>query len=370
MFNEIKQNKSEKVFCDVIKIKQVTEDFFAGVDGKLLDFKYLKIRTYSSHNTKIPCINYYINFTNENLFGQGSFSEEIYPRYRKMRSDWREAVKKSGIDMSQVAIGFVPLLESNKRSSLDKFEYKKELKKPLGEKISKIDNNSPVYYQEMVNNFDVKFILQEDHGFFIGPERGMLYVVEVIIKVLKKIDCFVDVGAGTGELSAYILKNSNPSTVVVNEMSLKLKKHLQKYLGIVSKKNRAKVIFDFNDCQKIKLPDQVDLISVGVFYGSQPSFIESKSKDIIRSLGQEGILLMQSSMPETLFNQHIIMGDLVGIKKWPWYSEKFILSNHFLCVKSFFIDNQFVTIASQSDILINKIIKKLDKKIISYDMFK
>lgn len=366
MSSEIELKKSKKKSGDLMKVRKITEDFFAGINGKLLSYKYFKIKTYSSQNIKISCLNYYIGFANKNLFGLGDFSEEIYPRYRKMRSDWRGIIKQSGVDMSRIAVGFVPLLISAKKVNFDTFKYKKESKKPVGEKVIKINSTSPAYYQKMAEKFGVKFTLKEANGLFIGPERGMMEVIEVISKILKKIDCFVDVGAGSGEISAYILKNSDPKKIVVNEISCNLKKHLKEYL----KSSHTKIVFNFKDCQKIKIPQQVNLMSVGVFYGSQPSFIESRGGDIVKSLGQEGILLIQSSMPETLFSQHILIGDLDSIKKWPWYSKKFILSNNFSYVESFFIDNQFVTIASQSNGLIEKIMKKLSKKIIPYNKFK
>ena len=119
----------------------------------------------------------------------------------------------------------------------------------------------------------------------------------------------------------------------------------------------------------MKFPSKVNLISVGVFYGIQPSFIKYKGFEIAKSLGKKGLLLIQSSMPETLFSQHILMGDVDGVNKWPWYSKKFILSNYFSCVESFFIDNQFITLASQSHDLVNKILIKLRKRTIPYTNF-
>lgn len=370
MFKRIKQNKSKKIYLHLEEVEKVTADFFKSIGGKLIDTKCVKTPTYASHNLKIPCVNYYIAFTNTNLFGKGRFSEEIYPRYRKMRSDWKQSLKKSGIGMSNLAVGFVPLLIADDKAGASNLKYKKELKKPLGTEILKINDSSPVYYREMAKKFGVKFALKEANGFFIGPERGMMYVLEAINSARHKINCFVDIGAGTGELSAYVLKNCYPQKIIVNEISPKLKRHLKNYLGGINKNNNVKIIFDFKSCEKINLPSKTDLISVGVFYGVQPFLLKNKILEVTKSLGKDGILLIQSAMPETLFSQHILMGDLKGVSNWPWYSEKFILANYFSNVKSFFIDNQFITLASQSPELINKIMKKIDKKIIPYDSFK
>lgn len=352
---------------NLIKAEKVTKEFFESIGGRLLSSNCVKIQTYSSQNSKVSCLNYYIMFSNKDLFGKGNFSDEIYPRYRKMRNDWRNALKKSGIKLyTDIAVGFVPLLNLNNAKKVKNFKYKKENKKPLGTKILDISKIHVDYYKEMVEKFDVAFALKESGGMFIGPERGMLYVLEAVSNVLGGIDCFVDVGSGTGEMSAYILKNHDPEEIVINELSKNLRIHLKKYLKKIAKKNKAKMIFSFEDCQKMKFPSKVDLMSVGVFYGVQPSFIKYKGSEVARSLGKKGLLLIQSSMPETLFSQHILMGDARGINTWPWYSEKFILSKYFSCVEAFFIDNQIITLASQSRDLVNKVIVKLGKKVIPY----
>ena len=361
-------NMMQKDYLNLIKTEKITKGFFAKIKGKLLYSKFFKIKTYSSQNLKVLCINYYIEFCNEGLFGRGDFLEEIYPRYRKMRNDWRKKIEKSGIKLySDIAVGFFPLLNLDKIKKI-KYIYKKEVEIPLGEEIISIDAIKSKYYKEMAGKFNVKFALKEKKGMFVGPERGMLFVLETICSVLKKINCFVDVGAGTGELSAYVLKKI-PQKVVVNELSQKLKIHLKKYLKKIVVNKKTKIIFSFKDCRKIKFPSHVDVISVSIFYGVQPAFLECKGREMVKSLGRRGVMFIQSSMPETFFNQHILMGDKEGLKKWSWFSKKFILSNYFSCVESFFIDNQFIILASQSHGLVNKIIRELGDKIISYKDF-
>jgi|GEM_PF-1676942 len=354
----------------IIKAERLTKKFFESMGGKLLSSRCTMVKTYSSQNLIIPCVNYYISFNNKYLFGKGNFSDEVYPRYRRMRNDWKNILKKSGIKLySDIAVGFVPLLGSANLKKNEKFKYKKDQKKPIGTKIVNITKDSLYYYEKMAARFNVEFALKESRGMFVGPEKGMLCALEAACNILKKIDCFVDVGAGTGEMSAYVLKNYNPKKVVINEISQNLKKHLRNYLKKISGNNKTKLIFSFQDCQKIKFPTASDVISVGVFYGVQPSLIQDKGSEMAKSLGKRGLLLIQSAMPETLFNQHILMGDEDRLNKWPWYSKKFILSNYFSCVKTFFIDNQFITLASQSHYLVSKIITKLDKEVISYSDF-
>ena len=352
---------------NIKKAEEITNKFFKKIGGRLVHSNRIKVKTYSLKNTKIFCINYYIDFNNQNLFGNGNFSDEIYPRYRKLRKDWRNLLEKYGIKLySNIAVGFIPLLNNKKESN--KFKYKKEKIKPLGAKILNIDKMNSDYLRKMSKSFGVKFALEEKNGALIGPEGGMLYVLEVINKVLGKIDNFIDIGAGTGELSSYVLRSCNPRNIIVNELSVDLKKHLVNYLKKENKR-KIKITFNFKDCRNIKFPVKASLISVGVFYGDQPSFIMRKGPEMVRCLGKKGLLMIQSAMPETLFNQHILLGDVEGVNKWPWHSERFILSNYFSCVKVFFIDNQFITLASQSHDLVNKIIYDLDDRAIPYSRF-
>lgn len=355
---------------NLVKVEGLTKTFFESMGGKLVGSRCIKIQTYSSQNSKIPCVNYYISFGNKDIFGRGNFSDEVYPRYRKIRSDWKNVLEKSGVVLYRdIAVGFIPLLDSNKIEKNKQLRYEKECKKPLGSRILSIASTNSDYYNEMAEKFGIRFVLKESGGMLIGPERGMMYVLEAVKNIFKKIDCFVDIGAGTGELSAYVLKNCNPQKIVVNEISQKLRVHLKNYLEKIALSSKAKIVFSFQDCQEMNFPSKVDLISMGVFYGIQPSLIKHKGAEIAKSLGKSGLLLVQSSMPETLFSQHILMGDLGGVNKWPWYSEKFILLNYFSCVKSFFIDNQFITLASQSSDSVNRIIMKLDKKVVPYAHF-
>ncbi len=358
--------------ANITKADKITKLFFESIGGKILYSKCVNIQTYTSQKNKIPCVTYYIIFQNKNILGRGSFSREIYPRYRKIRSDWKDRLTKSGLKLFvDLAVGFIPLLHvDDNKEKVNHTKYKKDKRNPLGMEILDIEKTDSSFYKEMVKEFDVKFALKEGGGMFIGPEKSMLKVLRASCDTLKKINCFIDIGSGTGELSAFVLKNYSPKKVIVNELSQDLKLHLNTYLRKIAKKSKIEVFFNFQDCKKMSFPDNVSLISVGVFYGAQPPFIKYKGPELKKSLGKNGILLIQSSMPEALFNQHILMGDMRSLKRWPWYYQEFVLSKFFSCVKVFFIDNQFITLASQSYVSINRIIKKLGREAIPYSYFK
>ena len=349
--------------------EKATKDFFGKIGGKLSFLQCAKTETYSSEDLKIPCVNYYISFNNPDLFGRGDFSQEVYPRYRKMRSDWKSALNKAGIKIySDLAAGFVPLLGQSAGQGAG-FIYPKEEREPLGLEIVDINKVGSPYYGRLAAEYGAKFALREGGGMLVGPEGGMLRVIKTIGDFLGKINSFADIGAGTGELSAFVAKNYQPQNITVNESSPNLEAHLRRYLKEARNWDKTKIDFVFGDCRQMDIPAQADLISVGVFYGYQPSLFEKKGLAIKKSLGENGLLLVQSSMPETLFNQHLLLGDEAGIKYWPWYSEKFNLPYYFNCVESFFIENEFIILASQSKELVRKITGGLKDGIVSYSNF-
>jgi len=333
--------------------KEKTKGFFKNIGGKLLYVKNSYIRTYSSPDKAILCSNFYIGFNNPYLLGSGDYSREVYPRYRKLRSDWRRFLAESNMQIfKNIVPGFVPLL-INKGKEKRK-PYPKEVS-PSPKYIIPIEEIKLKYYKKLKKEFGVRFALKEEKGMLIGPEGGMLKGIDRIGKLLHKIKYFIDIGAGTGELSAYVIKKYGGENIIVNESSPYLREHLKKYLKEISERYKAKINFQFFDCQKMHFPPKADLISIGIFYGAQPSFIKKRGKEIAKILGNKGILIIQSSMPETIFNHHVLMGDEEDLKQWPWYSKDLTLPYYFPYHSTHYLDNEFITFASYSFETINKI---------------
>ncbi len=160
----------------------------------------------------------------------------------------------------------------------------------------------------------------------------------------------------SGEISAFILKNSDKTQVFINEKSPHLKHHLHKYLESISKKRS---IFLLKDYKKIKIP-KTDLIISGIFYGEIPYLIKEKGEELKKSLSKKGLLVIQSGMPENLFALSVIDNSIFpSIKKWAWYNEKYDLRRLFKNVKTIFLDGEIITIASQSKESIRKVIENL-----------
>jgi hypothetical protein len=88
--------------------------------------------------------------------------------------------------------------------------------------------------------------------------------------------------------------------------------------------------------------------------------IEEKGLEFKKALGDSGVLLIQSSMPETLFNLHVLLGDCEGINNWPWYKRTLSLPYYFNYYLTCYLDNEFITLASQSKSRLLLILEKLE----------
>lgn len=329
-------------------INKTTGAFFNRLGGKIQECKWQMLPTYGSANQIVSCANFYIVFNNQNLFGDGDFGTEIYPRYRQIRTDWYKALKQEGVDLfKQAVVGFVPLLKK-RPTTIYNDPYLKSNGTPLGIEIENIHDTESDYFKKISKKFDLNYALKERGGAYVGPEGGMLVMLEKICMQYSRIDCFVDIGAGTGELSAFVVKNFPVKKIIVNELSNHLSEHLNNYLGKLATINYVRYRLFANDCKKMSFPEKTDIISVGVFYGDQPSFIKEKGGQISKSLGRQGILLIQSAMPEAIFTHLLIVGKNEEFKNWPWYSISYNLYQYFNYIATFFIENEFITIASNS----------------------
>lgn len=343
------------------KIREESASFFYLHGGEIVCTKAATVTTYSSPDKPIYCPNFYVAFNNSFLFGNGSFSAEVYPRYRKMRKDWREHLTYHDLSVFRdFAPGFVPTLKMDLETPSE--SYDKQMEVPLGASIKRIDEIASAYHQSLKQRYGVNYALVESQGMLIGPEGGMLRALETILKISPGTSSLVDVASGTGELSSLAMRYGKVKKLVVNELSLCLQKHLTDYLGKVAEDCKAQVDFQFGNCLEMTPPSLVDIFLVGVFYGLQPDLMKTKGQDIADCLGDEGVLVIQTSMPETLFNHLIIAGSSKDLESWPWYDPRFSVNFYFPYVETVYIDNEFVTFASRSRKKINDILFQLGKE--------
>mgnify|MGYP001184896874 CR=1 FL=1 len=212
--------------------------------------------------------------------------------------------------------------------------------------------------------YGTKYLLKTKERYIIGPEEPPLLIAESYLKFFIPKYVF-EIGAGTGEVSAFILNNTKDSKVYVNDKSPYLKSHLDNYLPKISRKRVSIIV---RDIQKVKIP-KLDLLISGIFYGELPKLMKNKGKEIKKALGKNGLFVIQSGMLENMFALTIIEPSLFPkIKEWNWYNNRYDLRNYFDYVLSFFLEGEIITLASQNKTVIKKIKQKLNKKIIPLNL--
>src|SRR5262249_29170195 len=156
------------------------------------------------------------------------------------------------------------------------------------------------YYAEVRKHFGTRWLLRDGNGIVIGPDVGLLLSVSEARHLFSHALNFWDIGAGTGELSHYLVRVGAVRQLLVNEASPHLQSHLTDLLLPTSPSTQVE--FRFAPAVELDLPDKADLVALGIYYGAQPPFLEKSGAALARALGQNGVLLVQSGMVEGRFN--------------------------------------------------------------------
>ncbi|HKS26988.1 MAG TPA: class I SAM-dependent methyltransferase [Pyrinomonadaceae bacterium] len=333
----------------------VSKDFFQSAGGSLLRAfhgtrRNIEILDASSH-TEVDVCCLEVEFEERNRFGEADYLD-AYERYRQMRSDWwayLESNKFRQWDASTSIIShFIPYLGS--ASARTGTPYNRESTKFFGQVLipyERVEHLSS-YYDEIHERYGVRWLLQDGRGITIGPDVGLLFGLIAALKDSKGIDTFIDLGAGTGELSAYLINKGLAKNIYINEVSQHLREHLHSYLEELSRGKEVSIDYQFTDASEFVLPERADVVSMGIYYGAQPFFLERHGQRLREALGPEGLLMIQSGMLENRFNISSVTGDDERLLDWPWYNERCCLKTYFSEIESVFVADEIITLACNS----------------------
>lgn len=298
-----------------------------------------------------------VEFNNSNLFGTSTYLE-AYKGYRQMRNDWWDYLQEKGFEQwsktTEVIGHFVPLL-SSKCTKQDAYPVQESTS--YGQILTKYDESvtNNAYYKYIHDTYGLTWLLQDGNKIVIGPDIGLFYGMLAYLKIYGTVNRFLDVGTGTAELSAYLIKNKLTNNIVVNEISDHLKSHIQTYLAEVNKTNQIAIDYQFVDALKMNIPESFDLLSLGIYYGAQPDFFKNHGKKISKNLSENGAIIIQSGMLEGKFNLSSILGDNEDLYKWEWYNKENTLSEYFTSTESVFVADEIVTMASNNADTVRKL---------------
>lgn len=344
---------------------QISSDFFQQRGGSLKGIYHTKRRNIEimelseKDDVDVCCLE--IEFDNSNLFGNNTYLE-AYRGYRQMRNDWWDCLQKMGFEQwgkhTKVIGHFVPLLAS--KCTKEK-PYPIQETTSYGEILTKYDESTTnnEYYKDVHDKFGLNWLLQDGNKIVIGPDIGLFYGMVAYTRLYGTINNFMDVGTGTAELSAYLIKNQLVSKITVSEISNHLKDHIQSYLLDVNKINKVEIDYQFVDALEMEIPNNIDLLSLGIYYGAQPDFFKIHGEKISRSLSENGAVIIQSGMLEGKFNLSSIMGDNEELLQWEWYNKENTLPEYFTHITSIFVAHEVLTIASNNESTVNMLKEKL-----------
>lgn len=310
------------------------------------------INCYSANCENINVVTFILESKNINLLGE---TDSFYSKYRTLRSEFREAIGLSNeCQFERICPGIIiiPSEHTFKGSSI-----KKKRETPFGFKIENINSKSPRWLEKMRKKYGIKYVLKTKENYIIGPEEAFFSLAKNLLRK-KEAKIYTEIGAGSGELSHYILENREDVILNINEASPHLKNHLKKYFI----KYGDRINYLLKDIKKIDIPKS-DVIFCGIFYGELPSLIKEKGKKIIDALGDKGLLVIQSAMPENLFALIILNPSLLQeIKKWRWYDDKYDLTKKFKYIKTIYLKGEIFILASQNKEIIKDALKNLNAK--------
>lgn len=350
-------------------------EFFQSVGGHLLAAfhgrrKNIEILNVAENEEVMVCC-LEVEFQERNKFGSTHYLN-AYEHYRQMRTDWWEhltARNFSQWDAATSIIGhFVPYLRSGEVA--DGIPYERESTQHPGQILIPYDRveNQHSYYDGIHRRYGIKWLLQDGRGITIGPDVGLLFAVHAALEVCSAVETFVDLGAGTGELSAFLIKNDLARDIHINEYSPHLKEHLQTYLEEIRGDRNLNITYQFTDASEFQLPPRADIVSMGIYYGAQPFFLALHGEELRTALGESGLLFIQSGMMENKFNISSLVGDDPRLFDWDWYDTRCCLKTYFSTVTSVFLADEVITLASNSKEKIDQVKQVLYEKFEATDL--
>jgi len=349
----------------VARLIAASEEFFHPLGGRLGTVYVGRRRNIEIlHDGSVPEVavaSLEVTFEDAGIFGDEGFMA-AYQRYRRMRSDWWRHLEGHGLGLWNADTRLIPHLHPLTDGEVRGGQpYPLQEQAPYGQHLtphSALEGRDP-YYQALFESYGVRWLLQEDNGIVIGPDAGLLFGVGAAADVRGSLSTFADVGAGTGELSAHLLRRGAVRRLLLNEVSPHLQDHLRRYVGGLAVASAADVEYHFCNALDLDLPTGVDLLSVGIYYGAQPAFFRRLGPGLGRHLAADGLVLVQSGMLEGTFNVAALTGEDPRLLAWPWYDESHSLTTWLPHVRSYFVADEVVTFAARQASTIEAVVERL-----------
>lgn len=348
------------------RIIELSRGFFCEVGGCILEVKIVEGDPGGAPTDPAWCPVFLVQFSNADLFGGTvDFYPEVYERYRMLRKDWWDSLKKDGALQAadrhmEVRPHFVPFLSKPYRSGIS---YPRLERSGSALKIVRLREieRSP-YLRRLFSKYHLEYGIRTSNGKLFDLDEALLLGVRSTVETLGEVDLFMDVGTGTGSASALAMRKANVNRVIANDVSEEVRPHLESYLGSLANGTQTHFEVAIEDCTMMEYPLGIDVLAISTIFGSQPTLLWKKGAEIRKSLGSKGVLLSATSMTDMTFYHHLIHGTEPRLSTWPWYTKVRSLDTLFAHLKALRVRNQVLTLASQSGRIIENVSDKMKKE--------
>lgn len=322
------RERAKKIGIEVTKVNIVKRDNFEKEDAR---------------DTEIIFLTYYCITDNRMLLGSGgNVFKEVYPRLKKIKADLlSDTVQVEGI-------GYEFIIDLNDKC-YDGECYEKATINSYGDTLIKMDelmkNNS--YYEKLGKEFSILYGVKTNNGTVIGPDAGLIYGAKYIGQAMKaKSIRMAEIGAGTCSTPLSLSEYKKIDYYYGVDFSNKMKEQYENIFKKHLKNINIESHFVIGDAQKCELPENIDLLVVGIYYEAQYDFIVNRGADIKKAMTEDGFLMLQSGLPEnTMFSDLLVTNEK---DKWPWQKNGLNLRNYFSCIAQINFNDEIVTVATDN----------------------
>lgn len=309
-------------------------------------------------------ITYYCKTKNRLLLGEGGrVFDEVFPRIKKIKRDLLR-----NIDVPRgIEIEFSISLDLE--NVYDGKIYPKEEINSYGDTLIKIEDlveRNP-YYKELASEFRIEYGIKTNNGTVIGPDAGLIYGISYIAQsMLKESIRIAEIGAGTCSTPISLLSKKKIEYYYGVDFSSKVLGYYERIFRPILLDNNVDSTFVIDDALKCELPSNIDIFVVGIYYEAQYDFIANRGNEIKGALSNDGMLILQSGLPENLMLSDLLVE--APNNAWPWQQGKSNLRDWFRFIMQVNFKNEIVTIASDNRYNFYRLIHSLFNKYKIYNI--
>lgn len=362
----------------MVNILNEIENFFLNGIGRVI---YISSLTRLNHQRRNPpgdcrliCITVHI-IVNNKIFDNGNnFLLDIFPKYRFLCNLLTEYLNKKGFEVnslnSNISISIIPYPNPLLKNKI----IKNKLDRPSkGKFIFPIDEIAKTnrYYKGISKKYRIEFGVLSSNDTIIGPDLGIIETSHLVAETFPTKIKVVEIGSGAGSTPLSLLPLGKISYYFGNDYSPEMEKFFFETVHPKLLNSGISVKYVNCHCINLDIPIKADLFILGVYYEAQLDFIKKNGHGIVKSLGNSGVLIIQSGKPENAFITQLLYGENSNQKYWPWFKDEYKIINYFKYISEFIVCDETMLICTNNFVKFIDILKRMNKchKLVNFNIY-